>query len=35
MEAVTERLIAHFSEVFDAHMELGSNNILTGGTYER
>ena len=28
MAAVTERLLAHFSEVFDAHMELGSD-ILT------
>ena len=34
MEAVTERLIAHFSEVFDAHMELGTD-ILVRSYYER
>jgi len=35
MKEVIKKFLAHFSEVFDAHMELGSNNILTGGTYER
>ena len=35
MKEVIEKFLARFSEVFDAHMELGSNNILTGGTYER
>ena len=28
MEAVIERLLAHFSEVFDAHMELGSDIVV-------
>jgi lipoate-protein ligase B len=35
MKEVIKKFLDHFSEVFDAHMELGSNNILTGGTYER
>ena len=35
MKEVIEKFLARFSEVFDAHMELGSSNILTGGTYER
>lgn len=35
MKEVIEKFLVRFSEVFDAHMELGSNNILTGGTYER
>ena len=35
MKEVIEKFLARFSEVFDVHMELGSNNILTGGTYER
>lgn len=34
MEAVTEKLLARFSEVFNAQMEPGSD-ILTGAGYER
>ncbi len=34
MEAVIERLLAHFSEVFDACMELESD-MLVGAAYER
>ncbi len=28
MEAIVERLLAHFSEVFDAHMELGADILV-------
>jgi len=34
METATEKLLAHFSEVFNAQMEQGSD-ILAGATYER
>ena len=34
MEAVVERLITRFSEVFEADLELGSN-MLVGAAYER
>ena len=34
MEAVVERLMARFSEVFEADLELGSN-MLVGAAYER
>ena len=34
MKEVIEKFLDRFSEVFDAHMELGSD-ILIGGTYER